>query len=170
MAIKAHPLTCPSHIPGNLIAVVSWHAIGELYHVSRSLLYLWIWVLNPAFQRNVLHWEQVDPPWEIPNSVSDLTRALQDTQAWLASSGIVKSMVVAAPPTLPPPVAPIGCESEVRISDGELPVSKVRWSDEVEHTLDKGLWVGTGAMWQGCKVFVKVSPICFLSSGRFLIS
>ena len=37
MAIKAHLMTRPNHVPGNLVAVVSWQAIGELYHVSRLL-------------------------------------------------------------------------------------------------------------------------------------
>src|SRR5882724_1292415 len=92
MAIKAHLSTCPSHVPGNLVVAVSWHAIGELYHISQSPLYLWIWVLNPAFRRNVLHWERVDPPWELPDSVGDLTWALQDMQAWIASGGIIESM------------------------------------------------------------------------------
>src|SRR5882724_6439602 len=40
MAIQAHLTTHPKHIPGNLITAVSWHAIGELYHVSRSPLEL----------------------------------------------------------------------------------------------------------------------------------
>ena len=35
MAIWAHLQTQLSHIPGNLIAAMSWHAIGELYHVSQ---------------------------------------------------------------------------------------------------------------------------------------
>ena len=39
-------------------------------------------------------------------------------------------------------------ESKVVMSDGEVPVSK---SDEVEHMLDKGLWVGTGATQWGWK-------------------
>ena len=52
-------------------------------------------------QRNVLHWEQVDPPWELPDYISDLTQALQDTKAWIMSGGIVKQVVVAAPLTLP---------------------------------------------------------------------
>ena len=38
MAIWAHLMTFPKHVPGNLIAMVSWHAIGELYHVSWSLM------------------------------------------------------------------------------------------------------------------------------------
>jgi len=38
MAIQAHLTTFPKHIPGNLVAMVSWHAIGELYHVSWLLL------------------------------------------------------------------------------------------------------------------------------------
>ena len=122
-------------------------------------------MLNPAFQRNVLHWEQVDPPWELPNSVSDLVWALQDTQVWITSGGIIESMVVAAPLTLPRPVAPSDGESEVGVSDGELPVSKVQQLDEVEHTLNKGLWAGTRATWRGWKVFVKVSTFFFSSGG-----
>src|SRR5882724_1231254 len=80
MAIKAHLSTCPSHVPGNLIVAVSWDAIGELYHVSQSPLYLWIRVLNPAFQRNMLCWVRVDPPWELPDYIGDLAQALQDTR------------------------------------------------------------------------------------------
>jgi len=38
MAIKAHLTTRPKHTPGNLVAAVSWHVIGELYHVSQSPL------------------------------------------------------------------------------------------------------------------------------------
>src|SRR5882724_13725148 len=113
-------------------------------------------MLNQSLQRNVLCWERVDPPWELPDSVGQLVRALQETQAWIASGGIIKSMVVAAPPTLPQPALSDG-ESEVTMSNGELPVSKVQWSDEVEHTLDKGLWVGIGATQRGWKIFVKVS-------------
>jgi len=104
LAIKAHLSTCPSHIPGNLIVAVSWHAIRELYHISWPPLYLWIRVLNLAFQWNVLHWERVDPPWELPDYVSNLTQALQDTQVWIVSGGIVENVVVVAPPTLPQPV------------------------------------------------------------------
>ena len=105
---------------------VSWHAIGKLYHISQSPLCLWIRVLHLAFQRNVLCWEQVNPPWELPDYIGELMRALQDMQAWIMfGSGIVENMVVAAPPTLPHPVAPSDGESEVRISDVELMLSKV---------------------------------------------
>ena len=108
-------------------------------------------MLNSAFQRNVLCWERIDPPWELPDYVGDLAQALQAMQVWIVSGGIVENVVAAAPPTLAQPVAPSDDESEVRISDEELPspqqlISKVQWSDKVEHTLDKGLWVGTGAM------------------------
>src|SRR5882724_3952295 len=98
LAIKAHLLMHPSHIPGNLVAAVSWHVIRELYHISQSPLYLWIRVLNPAFQRNVLHWERVDPPWELPDYISDLMQALQVTKVWIASGGIIEQVVAAAPP------------------------------------------------------------------------
>jgi len=115
-----------------------------------------------AVQRNVLRWEHVDPPWELPDYVGDLSWALRDTRAWVASGGIVEQVVVAPPPTLPPPVAPSDSESEVGPSDAELPsprqlVPKVRQADDVEHTLDKGLWVGTGAKRRGWKIFVGVS-------------
>ena len=40
MAIKAHLTTRPKHTPRNLVAAMSWHAIGELYHVSQLPLRL----------------------------------------------------------------------------------------------------------------------------------
>ena len=81
--------------------MVSWHAIGGLYHVSQLHLCLHHLDLIPVVQRNALHWEQVDPPWELPIYVSKLVQTLQDTEAWIASGGVVKQVVVAAPPTLP---------------------------------------------------------------------
>src|SRR5882724_8475742 len=66
------------------------------------------------------------------------------------------------PPTLPPPLAHSDGESKVGVSDAELPsphqiIPKVHQADDVEHTLDKGLWVGTGAMRQGWRIYVGVS-------------
>ena len=150
MAIQAHLTTHPKHIPGNLITTVSWHAIRELYHVSWLPLGLWDSLLISFFQRNFLHWEHTNPPWELPDYVGDLLWALQDMGAWIASSRIVKQVVVVSPPTLPQPPAPSDGKSEVGVSDKELPspqqlILKVKQSDEVEHTLDKGLWAGTGA-------------------------
>src|SRR5882724_285174 len=150
MTIQAHLTTCPKHIPGHLVTVVSWHAIGELYHVSQSPLELWDSLLISSFQRNVLHWECVNPPWELPDYVSDLSWALQDMGAWITAGGIVEQVVVVPPLTLPQQSAPSGGESEVGASDEELPspqqlVMKVQQSDAVEHALDKGLWAGTGA-------------------------
>ena len=103
-----------------------------------------------AVQRNALGWEHVDPPWELPDYVGGLSRALQDTGAWIASGGIIKQVVVAPPLTFPLLVAPSDGESKVGVSDAELPspfqiVPKVHQADDVEHTLNKGLWVGTGA-------------------------
>jgi len=77
-------------------------------------------------------------------------QALQDMGAWITSGGIVEQVVVVPPPTLPPLVAPSDGESKVGASDAELPSPcqidpKVHQADDVEHTLDKGLWVGTGA-------------------------
>src|SRR5882724_10719829 len=48
LAIEAHLQARPRHSPSNLVAAVSWHAIGELYHVSRLSLFLWNWLLNPV--------------------------------------------------------------------------------------------------------------------------
>ena len=89
-------------------------------------------------------------------------QALQDMGAWIASDGIVKQVVVAPPPTLPQPSAPSHGKSEVGASDPELPsphhiFPKVHQADNVEHTLEKGLWVGTGVMQRGWKIFVDVS-------------
>ena len=66
------------------------------------------------------------------------------------TGGIIVNVVAAAPPTLPQPMAPSDGESEVWISNEELPsprqvVSKVRQSDNMEHVLDKGVWAMTGA-------------------------
>jgi len=74
-------------------------AIGELYHVSRSSLFLWNRLLILFFQRNVLRWERGDL-LGIPASVDQFVRALHEMQAWIASGGIVESVMVAAPPTL----------------------------------------------------------------------
>ena len=65
-------------------------------------------------------------------------------KAWLATGGISKQVAMGAPPTLPRPQAPSDRESEVRASNEELPspqqvVSKLQQSDDVEHTLDKGV-------------------------------
>ena len=57
----------------------------------------------------------------LPNDVGDLMWALQDTKAWIASGGIVEQVVVAAPLTLPLPLGPNDGESEVGVSDEELP-------------------------------------------------
>jgi len=35
MVLKAHVLTEPNLVPGNLVAVVSWNVVGELYLVSQ---------------------------------------------------------------------------------------------------------------------------------------
>src|SRR5882724_7515112 len=48
LAIEAHLQARPQHSPSNLVVAVSWHAIGELYHVSQLSLFLWNWLLNPV--------------------------------------------------------------------------------------------------------------------------
>jgi len=78
-------------------------------------------------------------------------QALQDTKVWIASSGVVEQVVVAPLPTLPQPTAPSDGESKIVVSDAELPsplqvIPKVCQADDIEHTLNKGLWMGTGAM------------------------
>ena len=83
-------------------------------------------------------------------------------KAWIASGGVIEKVVVVPLPTLLAPTAPSNSESKVMVSDTELPspfqvIPKVHQMDDVEHTLDKGLWVGTGAMQQGWKIFVNVS-------------
>ena len=88
-------------------------------------------------------------------------QALQDTEAWIASSGVVEKAVVVTPPTLPQPMVPSDGEPEVGASDAELPfphkiVPKVRQADDMEHPLDKGLWVGTGAMRREWQIYVNV--------------
>ena len=76
------------------------------------------------------------------------------------------------PPTDPTLPAPSNGESEVSASDDELPtpkrlLSKVRWSDKVEHVLDKGAWATTPAMHVGWKIFVDVSRTIFLFFRQF---
>src|SRR5882724_10239523 len=121
MAIQAHLTTCPKHIPGNLVTAVSWHTIGELYHVSRLPLELLDFLLISSFQQNVLCWERIDPPWELLDYISDLSWALQDMGAWIAAGGIVEQVVVAPPLTLSQPPPPSDGESEAGVSDEELP-------------------------------------------------
>ena len=93
---------------------------------------------------------------------------LEETQAWIASGGVAAPVVVVPlrnlPPTDPTLPVPSDGESEVGASDEELLtpkrlLSKVRWSDEVEHVLDKGAWAMTPATRVGWKIFVDVSQI-----------
>ena len=46
LALQGHITTCPSHVPGNLVTAVSWHVIGEHYHVSQAVMFLWALVLT----------------------------------------------------------------------------------------------------------------------------
>jgi len=83
-------------------------------------------------------------------------------RAWITSGGVIKQVVVVPPLALPQPPAPSDGESEAGASGTELPspcqiVPKVHQADDVEHTLDKGLWAGTGATQCGWKIFVGVS-------------
>jgi len=63
---------------------------------------------------------------------------------------IVNGAAMTAPLTLPKLPTVSDGESEVGASDKDLPspwqlISKVQQSDDVEHILDKGVWVATGA-------------------------
>ena len=46
LALTSHLMTQPSHVPGNLIAAVSWYAIRVHYHVSQAVSPLWNLVLT----------------------------------------------------------------------------------------------------------------------------
>ena len=122
-------------------------------------------MLVPLY-RHVVQWERADPPWELPDYVGKFAQSLEETQAWIVSGGVAAPVVVAPlrnlPPTDPTLLVPSDSESEVGASDEELPtpkhlLSKVQWSDEVEHVLDKGAWATTPAMHVGWNIFVYVS-------------
>ena len=104
---------------------MSWHVIGEHYHVSQGAFLLSAWVLSLVLQQQVLQWEQADPPWEIPNYVGDLVQALQDTQAWIVTSGAVVMTDMEPTRTMPlttiNPLVLSDSKSEVDMSDEELP-------------------------------------------------
>ena len=48
LALKGHLMTHPSPVLGNLVTVVSWHVIGQHYHISRVASFLEILVLMPV--------------------------------------------------------------------------------------------------------------------------
>ena len=119
-------------------------------------------------QKNVLRWEQVDPPWVLPNYVSELVQALEDTKAWIATSGVATLTVMVPNGPVPSDPASAG-ESKVGVSDEELPtphkvLSKVQQADDVEHVLDKGVWAATPTKCWGWQIFVQVSTLCLLPS------
>ena len=123
-------------------------------------------------QKNVLHWEQVNPPWVLPNYIGELAQALQVTMAWIATGGVATSTTMATNVPTPLDNASDG-ESEVPGSEDTpqetLPtlhwlLPKVLQLDQVEHTLDKGAWAAMPATHQGWKIFIMVSHSCFSSS------
>ena len=76
------------------------------------------------------------------------------------------------PPTDPTLPVPSDGESEVDALDEELLtpkwlLSKVWWSDKVEHVLDKGAWAMTPATGIGWKIFVNMSRTIFLFSSAW---
>ena len=48
LALKGHLMTRLSPVLGNLVTVVSWHVIGQHYHISRVASFLEILVLMPV--------------------------------------------------------------------------------------------------------------------------
>jgi len=111
-------------------------------------------------QQNVLRWEDVDPPWVLPNYVGELAQHLQTMKAWIATRGTV----VGDPPA-PVKNASNG-KSEVPGSEDAPPedlpsphqlLPKVLQSNQVEHVLNKGAWATTPAIHQGWKIFINVS-------------
>ena len=111
-------------------------------------------------------WERADPPWVLPNYVSDFTQALAINQAWIETGGITNSATAnAVASDLPAPSKPQALsdgESEVGASNEALPllrwiVPKVQLSDEVEHILDKGVWATMSATHRSWQMFVNVS-------------
>jgi len=91
-------------------------------------------------------------------------------KTWIVTGRVAEPATVepvkTALPTNPTPLVRSNGKSEVGASNEELPspwqvVSKVGLSDEVEHILDKGVWVATPAMHQGWRIFVAVSHLYF---------
>jgi len=86
-------------------------------------------------QKNVLHWEWVNPPWVLPDYIGELAQALEDTKAWITTSGAATSTVMVPNGPVPSNPASAG-ESKVGTSDEELPtlrkvLSKVRQADDI---------------------------------------
>jgi len=72
LVVQAHLQMWPSHVPSNLNAAISWHAIREFYHVIRLDLRSSMLVLTLVIQSKVLEWTWADPPWDFPAYIGDL--------------------------------------------------------------------------------------------------
>jgi len=146
-----------------LTAVVAWNAVRELYLVSKTD-YSLLQILG--LQMNVERWEQANPPWDLSTSIGDFSMDLTVNQEWIKNSGVTDSTTVyafmtALPPLSQPPDAS-NEESEIKASDEALPLlqwimPKVKLSDEVDHTLYKGVWVATPATCQAWEIYMMVS-------------
>ena len=117
-------------------------------------------------QKNALRWEHINPPWVLPNYISELAQALQVMNAWITTGGVAASETMVTDGPTPPNNASDG-KSEVGMSDEELPTpqkvfSKVWQVDDVEHVLDKGVWAATPAKCWGWQIFVQVSFLFLL--------
>ena len=71
-------------------------------------------------QGNALQWEWADPLWEMPAYISAFAWDLQETKAWIMSSGAVEP-AKAAPLTNPQLLTASNGKSEVRASDEDQP-------------------------------------------------
>src|SRR5882724_2761809 len=98
-------------------------------------------------------WERADPPWELPNYVSEFAWALEETQAWITNGGVAAPVTTVplwiVPPTNPTLPTPSNGESGVGASNEELLTPKC--------LMDKGLWATPLAMHIGWKIFIDVS-------------
>ena len=102
-----------------------------------------------------------------PDYVGELAQALKHTKVWIVTGGVTASTVMVPDGPVPSDPASAG-ESKVGASDEELPtprkvLSKVWQVDDIEHVLDKGVWVVTPAKCRGWQIFVQVSMLCLLS-------
>jgi len=122
-------------------------------------------------QANVEWWEQADPLWVLPAYVSDFSWDLAKNWELIKNSGVANpttmNSIMTYFPMLSKPQDLSDRESEVETSNEVLPslqwiVLKVQLLDEVEHILDKGVWVVMPAIHWGWEIFVAVStPVPF---------
>ena len=144
------------------------HDQGVVLHKSACLLIV-IGDADVCDQQNALHWECINPTWVLRDYVGELAQALQVTKAWIVTSGVAASTTVV---TDVPAHANNASDSESEVPGSEdtpqeeLPtpcqlLPKMLQSDQVEHTIDKGVWAAMPATCQGWKIFIVVSDRSF---------